>query len=241
MQNPHQPDLSLQRDDLPPHALPALLQSYTHHLKSAALFDAADFAPPPGVRITRCVCLGLGNFTRPFARLQSGDHAAALGPRNDAMLQLAALSVMLELLARTTAHPVEQVYCQDPHFTAAEKEFLQQGLGYGVVEDPEAFGLVDAATFLFAPVVGADVLVRAVERKSPALFVGNCVEWIIAAMSDFPVVEGGSGDEEKAVFCRFRDETVVREMRFCKKYWMGVDGSARVLLPKGKTDVGSEG
>lgn len=235
MQAPYLPDVSMQREDLPPHVVPAMLQSYTRHLKEAALFDEKDFSSLPGIEITRCVCIGLGNFTRPFSHLKSGDHAAGLGPRNDSLLQLAALSVMLELLARR--HSVAKVYFQDPRFTGFEKGFLR-GLGYGVVDDPEAFGLVDSNTFLFAPVVGADVLVRALEHQSPALHVGNCVEWIIAGISDQDV--DTRSEDWKATFCRFRNETIAREMRFCKKYWMGMDGSARVLLPKGKNNIGGE-
>ena len=221
---------------MPPQIVSAKLQSYIKHLKNIALIDKKDFTLPGGIKITQCVCLGLGNFTRPFKHLKSGDHAASLGPRNDALLQLAALSIILELLART--HPVENVYFQDPEFTDFEIRFLR-GLGYTVLKDPEAFSLVGSTTFLFAPVVCSDVWVKALEHASPAFYIGNCVDLTMTNIAEDCL--GYSAEEIEAALetlYRFKKETVAREIPFCDKYWMGGDGSARVLLPKGKASSG---
>ena len=233
MQASYSPYVAMMTEELPPQIVPAKLQSYKKHLKDIALIDEKDFSSlPGGVKITQCVCLGLGNFTRPFKHLKSGDHAACLGPRNDSLLQLAALSIILELLAKT--HPVKNVYFQDPDFTEFEICFLR-GFGYKVVEDPEAFSLVGSTTFLFAPVVCYDVWVKAVERASPAFYVGNCVDLTMTNIAE----DGLSCSAEEAeaaleTLYRFKKETLAWDVPFCNKYWMGEEGSARILLPRGK-------
>lgn len=237
MQAPYHLNVSMTTRDLPRHIVPKVLHSYITHLKDIALIDEKDFSSlPGGVKITQCVCLGLGNFTRPFKYLKSGDHAACLGPRNDSLLQLAALSIILEVLAKK--HPVENVYFQDPKFTDFEVQFLR-GLGYRVIEDPQAFSLVDSTTFLFAPVVCYDVWLKALEHASPALYIGNCVDLTMTK-----IAEDGldySAEEIEAALetlYRFKKESVAWEVPFCSKYWMGEEGSARVLLPKGKASTG---
>ena len=216
-----------------------MLQTYITHLKSSGLLDEQDFSSLTGIKITQCVCIGLGNFTRPFKHEKSTDHAACLGPRNDSLLQLAALYIVLEFLAKE--HSIENIYFQDPAFTDFEKWFLH-GLGYSVIDDPEAFGLVGSTTFLFAPVNIYDVWVQALERESPAFFIGNCVDMTIANFSG-PRHHAEYGFEDREamleIFRRFRKETIVRRIPFCKKYWLGL-GDARVLLPKGKTSIGKK-
>lgn len=236
MRAPYLPNVSLQREDLSPGDVPAMLLSYIKHLKEADLIDE-DFPSLPGVKITQCVCLGLGNITRPFRHLKSEDHAAGLGQRNDSLLQLAALYIILELLAET--HDVENVYFQDPDFTDFEKSFLR-GQGYKVVDDPEAFNLVHSTTFLFAPVVADFVWAQALEHASPALYIGNRVDSAIKSVSNSDLSYGP--EEKKAMLMslrRFREETVALEIPFCKKYWLG-SGSARMLRPEEKTSSGSE-
>ena len=237
MQAPCLPDDPLQREDLPPLIVGPMLDLYRTHLKQIALIDE-DFPSLSGIKITQCVCIGLGNITRHFSHLEFGDHVACLGKRNDSLLQLAALSIFLELLAKS--HPVENVYFQDPSFTDYEKSFLS-GLGYKVVDDPEAFNLVNSTTFLFAPVVDDVVWAKALEHASPALYIGKCVDLTLTEVS---YIELGYGFEERETMLktlpRFRKETVALEIPFCKKYCMGSSGSARMLLPKGNASNGSE-
>lgn len=48
---------------------------------------------------------------------------------------------------------------------------------------------------------------------------------------------GYSAEESEAALetlYRFKKETMSREIPFCNKYWMGEEGFARVLHPKGK-------
>ena len=109
-----------------------------------------------------------------------------------------------------------------------------RGLGYSVVDDPEAFSLVGSTTLLFAPVNRYDVWVEALERESPAFFIGNGVDGTIANFTG-PQYHADYGFEDREAmletFRRFKKETIVRYIPFCKKYWMGY-GEARVLLPK---------
>lgn len=216
-----------------------MLQSYITHLKSSGLFDEKYFSSLPGIEITRCVCIGLGNFTNPSKDEKSKDHAACLGPRNDSLLQLAALYIILGFLAKE--HSIENVYFQEPKFTDFEIWFLR-GLGYIILEDPEAFSLVNSATFLFAPVNRYDVWVEALEHESPAFFIGNCVDWTIENISRLQPLNDYGFEAREAMletFRRFRKETVVRGIPVCKKYWLGY-GEARVLLPKEKTSIGKK-
>ena len=230
------PNVSTQREDLPPWDVPAMLLSYIEYLKALALIDRY-FPSLPGVKITQCVCIGLGNITRPFRHLESVGHAAGLGKRNDSLLQLAALYIILELLAET--HAVENVYFQDPNFTDFEESFLR-GQGYNIVYDPEAFNLVDSTTFLFAPVVAGFIGAKALEHASPALYIGNCINSTMKSVSDPDL--SYDPEERKLILKalrRFRKETVALDIPFCKQYWLG-SGSARMLLPEEETSSGSE-
>ena len=132
------------------------------------------------VNITQCICLALGNFgKRPGEDIDFGEFT---GPLH----QLAVLTVLLQVLG--TKHDIQNVYFQDPQFQPVEIQFLES-LGYTVLDDPEAFDMMSASTFLFAPYCPDYVMCMALEPSSPALYVGNDpqqVGWNIMNRPDGP-------------------------------------------------------
>ena len=107
------------------------------------------------IRLTSCVCLGLGSLS---TGKQSSKH------------ELAALVSMLRLLGKT--HTIEQVIFQDPAFNDVDKAFLTR-LGYSVVSTPSGFESIDQNTFCFAPHLEHDVFAMALKNTHPALCIGN--------------------------------------------------------------------
>ena len=109
------------------------------------------------IRITSCVCLGLGSFT-------GGNFPET------SFFELAALVSFLEILGEK--HEIKHVYVQDPVFNSLDETFLRS-LGYNVVFTPEAFTKIDESTFLFAPHLEWPVYYTALQNVSPRLCIGN--------------------------------------------------------------------
>ena len=155
------------------------------------------------IRLTKCICLGLGNFNIVPSKK---DASQSSGQPRISLHQLAILIIMLQILVE--GHSIQEVYFQDPAFTKVEKKFLQS-LGYTVLEDPAAFEKMSASTFLFAPFVAYDVASSAFAVSFPALFIGN---------SPAKVLEGlrllGTGHREDiiAIFDRFQNAVVDGEL-----------------------------
>lgn len=116
-------------------------------------------------KLTHCICLGLGNFSTPH-----DEDERYLGDFTGPLHQLAVLTILLRVLREK--HDIRTVYFQDPTFQPAEIQFLES-LGYTVLDDPDAFDVMSASTFLFAPYCPYDVTARALRSALPALFVGN--------------------------------------------------------------------
>ncbi|KAI9812212.1 MAG: hypothetical protein M1832_000481 [Thelocarpon impressellum] len=114
------------------------------------------------VSLKSCVCLGLGS----------------LAGRRHSLLQLAALLTCLDVLGDFAAASAGlrdepcPLYAQDPAFNALD-EALLASFGISVVPDPDAFGLMDASTFLYAPHCERSFLYPAVDGKEPALAICN--------------------------------------------------------------------
>lgn len=112
-----------------------------------------------GKKAEDIVVLGLGSLQ--LAR-REGRRASAT--------QLAALQTMIDLLF--PAEVKAKVVCQDPGFSALDKEFLT-GLGYEVVDDPEAFGKIGEGSLVYALHCYKEVYVKALSGVKPAIFVGT--------------------------------------------------------------------
>lgn len=135
------------------------LQNYECHEVLTRFFDHEH-----QTSITQCICLALGSFgTRQDADTNFGEF---VGPLH----QLAVLTVLLQVLR--TKHDIPNVYFQDPNFDPVEIRFLES-LGYTVLDDPDAFGMMSSSTFLFAPYCPDSVNCWALESSFPALYVGN--------------------------------------------------------------------
>ena len=133
--------------------------TYYQNLKSIFGFNN-------GIKITKCICLGLGSFN-----VLGADGSGTQNHTPEKSLhQLAVLTVILRILS--SSHDIQQVYFQDPAFSKVEKTFLQS-LGHTVLEDPAAFKKMSTSTLLFAPFLGFDVTVSALAVAFPALYVGN--------------------------------------------------------------------
>ena len=125
------------------------------------------------MKITQCICLGLGRF-RNFH-----------GHFNASLHRLAMLEMLLEKLANAGDGENEnknknknkiQVYFQDAAFTDPEKHFLEPR-GYEVLsnDNDSVFAKMKSpCTFLFAPYLSAVLLSTAVmDDNFPALYVGT--------------------------------------------------------------------
>lgn len=109
----------------------------------------------PRIRLTKCVCLGLGSLS---AGQASSKH------------EMAALDTILRLLGKT--HVIEQVIFQDPAFNDVDEAFLI-GMGYHTVSTPAGFESIDEHTFCFAPHLEHAVFALALKHAHPALCIGN--------------------------------------------------------------------
>lgn len=112
-------------------------------------------------KIESVVVLGLGS-------LQSARREG----RRTSSTQLAALQSIVGVLEKGSEL---QVVFQDPQFTELDKEFLT-GLGYKVVEDPEAFAQIGEGSLVYAIHCYASVYKAVSERPRPAVFIGTDVE-----------------------------------------------------------------
>ena len=163
-----------------------------------------------GIKLTKCICLGLGNFNI-VAGKEDGSQSlhepwiSSPSELRTSLHQLAVLIVMLQFLAE--GHSIQEVYFQDPAFTKVEKRFLQS-LGYTVLEDPAAFAKMSASTFLFAPFVPYDVAFSAFSVSFPALYIGTKPPKNLAS---FQLPGEGHADEIVAIFDRFEDAAVDEE------------------------------
>ena len=155
--------------------LSAAFEKCVQHLRNSDCHEVLTrfFDHEHEVRITQCICLALGHFgTRRDADPRFGEF---VGPLH----QLAVLTVLLQVLR--TKHDIPHVYFQDPLFGIVEIAFLRS-LGYTVLDNPDAFGMMSPSTFLFAPYCPDDVNCWALRSSFPALYIGprpQLVSWAI--------------------------------------------------------------
>ena len=156
-----------------------------------------------GIKLTKCICLGLGNFN-----IVSGKKDASYSgsqPKTS-LHQLAVLIIMLQILVE--GHSIQEVYFQDPTFTKVEKRFLQS-LGYTVLEDPAAFEEMSTSTFLFAPFIPYNVASSALAVSFPALYMGNSPADVLESLRS---PDTSHVDNFIAVFDRFQNAVVDGEL-----------------------------
>ncbi|KAJ9297154.1 hypothetical protein DTO271G3_4447 [Paecilomyces variotii] len=116
-------------------------------------------------KIDNIVCIGLGS---PSGFLRGG----WVDRRSVSLYQLAALDAIAGLFETPgTQSAAVKVFAQDPVFNDFDKELLQS-FGITVVEDPKAFELVNACTFLYCPGAERAHLDRILVSKPAILFGG---------------------------------------------------------------------
>lgn len=146
------------------------------------------FHLPPNVRITQCVCLGLGRLSPKDEEQQHIEQSKVV------MEQMVFLTVVLDTLRR--AHPMPDVIFQDPAFTEVEIGFLE-GLGHTVLQDPKAYERLKstAATFVYAPFPFNFVVADVFKTCQPTLFLGPILSAVRDEDKDILAVEVLRGDQ----------------------------------------------
>ncbi|KAL9064866.1 MAG: hypothetical protein Q9161_008608 [Pseudevernia consocians] len=176
---------------------------------SLALIIEREMPPPHTLPLTQCLCLGLGNFAQ--GSVYPGEPESNKR-RYRSLHQLVFLTSVLTMLGQKHS-PISPnaVYLQDPDFSPVERAFLQDGLGYTVLSDPDAYAKMTPTTFLFAPCVPHWVRVRALEVALPGLYVSVDVEMDLERMGSgykCPLTKASVQD----TFGRLRDVTRVRRL-----------------------------
>lgn len=171
----------LQPSPFPPAEIWTEFQKYLSYWQATEQLEVIDqlFSKPlhhknhPGTTITRCVCIGVGAFQpqRSWPEISPEEIQDLV---HSALDQMAFLTVLLPLLRKH--HDIQEVYFQDPTYNDAEISFLQDKLGYTVLETPQAFDKITTETFVFAPYVPEHIVAEALERAHPALYIGNNID-----------------------------------------------------------------
>ena len=91
--------------------------------------------------------------------------------RRASATQLAAMQTFIDVLGAKGM----EVVLQDPQFTELDKEFLG-GMGYKVVDDPDAFRKITEASLVYAIHCYVDVYKAISEGPKPALLIGTDIE-----------------------------------------------------------------
>ncbi len=91
--------------------------------------------------------------------------------RRASATQLAALQMIIDVLGTQRM----EVVLQDPQFTELDREFLG-GIGYKVVDDPDAFRNITEDSLVYAIHCYVDVYKAISEGPKPALLIGTDIE-----------------------------------------------------------------
>lgn len=132
------------------------------------------------VPINSVVCLGLGSFQNLSNHFRRTSHT-----------QLAALSTIIGALGEATYFHIYQclilrnslglssvsMVTQDPNFTDLDKSFLRT-LGYTVTEDPEAFGLIESNSLVYAVHCYPAIYDKINIGIHPAMLIGNDLSYV---------------------------------------------------------------
>ncbi|KAF2229965.1 hypothetical protein EV356DRAFT_536803 [Viridothelium virens] len=94
------------------------------------------------------ICLALGRLSHSPSETRESEEE-----RNRSLLQLAAFDDAASILV-----PGKRRIVQDPDFPDLDKTFLNEDMGYEVVEDPSAFGEIAEEAFVFMPFMPRDVI-----------------------------------------------------------------------------------
>ena len=159
------------------------------------------------LRLTKCICLGLGSVS---AGRVSSKH------------ELAALVTILCLLEKF--HHIESVVFQDPAFNDVDTAFFTK-LGYSVVPTPVGFNSIDNTTFCFAPHLENEIFAMALQNVHPALCIGNG-----GILNDRPLHSSATTSQDVLeVFRRFAEVTGSQKLpeydedpwcQFTNIYWL---------------------
>lgn len=126
----------------------------------------AGYAARGSPGITAAVCLGPGPFDPENGSLQI---------RRTAHMQTAAFESIVTSLEAQSGRSIRRII-QEPAFTCVDKEFCK-GLGFEVVDTPDAFAMVDSTTLAFGIHMELQTYAE-VLTTLPGIFIGSGLkEW----------------------------------------------------------------
>ena len=137
------------------------------HLEFSAAITKAMHKP---LRITSCMCLGLGSLCGELGPLEPPNLAA------NPMKQLITFETSISMLRQQ--HNISHVYFQDPVFNAVDRAFLESR-GYTILESPASNTVLNEETYLFMPYVHVNVALATLREYFPMLVLSYRIEWWI--------------------------------------------------------------
>lgn len=133
-----------------------LNSSCCRNLKKLMTSRVSDHVP------STAVCLGIGSFDPPDGSWQVKRRTHA---------QLAAFQTLVELMNERAAEPIRCIF-QEPYFTPADREFLEE-MAYEIVDSPHGYKSVDEHTFLYGIHLYKETYSDAIADHIPAIFIGT--------------------------------------------------------------------
>lgn len=167
------------------------------------------------VRMTKCVCLGLGSLTGGYDTEASYFELAALVSILEILGQHVRTtnSLVWKLTQTAQKYEIKQVYMQDPVFNSMDEDFLRS-FGYEIISSPDGFEKIDDTTFLFAPHLEWPVYLAALQKGPYSLCIGNDVQ-VHCEDSD-----ESTAAEAKAVFQNLTEKCSDKAMPdFDRSFW----------------------
>lgn len=135
------------------------------HFKFCA---AVTKAMKKSLRITSCLCLGLGSLCSELGRFETHNLSAIH------MNQLIAFETSISMLRQQ--HEISHVYFQDPVFNPVDRAFLESR-GYTMLESPASNTVLNEETYLFMPYVPFGVALATLRECFPILVLSYRIEW----------------------------------------------------------------
>ena len=124
----------------------------------------------PLVKITSCMCLGLGTL--------SGSAPRAIDDEDNlrSIRQLVVFEESVELLRKH--HSISHIYFQEPEFSSLDRTFLESR-GYTILHSPASNKVLTEETYLFMPYNPFTVVIPTLKKCYPQLLLGNSFDfWI---------------------------------------------------------------
>ena len=204
----------------------------------------------PYIKITSCICLGLGSLTGVEGRRLS---ALDVEDRDVSLHQLVILTMILDTDLLGARHTVRNVWFQEPVFSKTDEIFLE-GLGFTALQFPTAMEKITSNTFVFAPRVPYFLTAGVFTACHPALYIGNRLDYLVKQLSG--TVAKHSLDPSPLMvlgsLTRFRDASLLVPLpvledsphswtRVTGIHWLRKEGERGTAAELSEQDEGSDG